>query len=32
MEKLAQAGVLRQMGESTYGKTYLPEAILQAIT
>jgi Fic family protein len=32
VEKLAQAGILRQMGESTYGKTYLAEDILLAIT
>ncbi len=32
VEKLAQAGILRQVGESAYGKTYLAEAILQAIT
>jgi Fic family protein len=31
VEKLAQAGILRQMGESTYGKTYLAEAILEAV-
>jgi len=32
VEKLAQAGILRQTGESTYGKTYLAEAILQVIS
>ncbi|MEW6387078.1 MAG: hypothetical protein AB1491_06145 [Thermodesulfobacteriota bacterium] len=31
VEKLVQAGILRQMGESTYGKTYLAEAILEAV-
>jgi Fic family protein len=32
VDKLEQAGILRQMGESSYGKTYLAEAILQAIS
>jgi len=32
VDKLEQAGILRQMGESTYVKTYLAEAILQAIS
>jgi len=31
IEKLAEAGILRQKGESSYGKLYLAEDILQAI-
>ncbi|MGO9621637.1 MAG: Fic family protein [Desulfobaccales bacterium] len=32
IEKLAKAGILRQKGESSYGKVYLAEDILQAIS
>ncbi|MFZ5451418.1 MAG: hypothetical protein ACOZF2_06065 [Thermodesulfobacteriota bacterium] len=32
IEKLAKAGILRQRGESSYGKVYLAEDILQVIS
>ena len=31
IEKLVKAGILKQVGESSYGKTFLAEEILQAI-
>ena len=31
IQKLVNAGALKQVGESSYGKTFLAEEILQAI-
>ena len=31
IEKLVNAGILKQVGESSYGNTFLAEEILQAV-
>lgn len=32
VEKLVRAGILRQLGESSYGKTYVAEEILRLVS